>query len=897
MNKLTFLLLLFFLPLCILQTQEAVFKIEKLPSHANSNLVLKVNNNKNWSGVVFFLDHKELGIAKLEDRHWLYDWDTTKYTDGTYTLTAQAEKDQQRYLSQPISIVIDNTAPSLKLLPYVQKNFGIVDFEIESSDETSEVKDILIWIDQKTIGAAKKITDNKYVKTWDIPDQARGYHLLEIEARDTLGNKAKYSEKIRLDRQGPRIQVLAPLAQGPTQGPLVCEAKITDPSGVGNIEFTLKDHPEIACTTWNEKDRWGCKWENLPDGSYQICLVAWDNLGNQTSLDIYTQIDTSPPLISWKKPTERTVISGPIDMEVDVLDDGGILETILEIVETDIPPIPFQRNEYRWRLTWTPPYENEYKVKATTTDLAGNKSSIGLLSILYDTTPPQGNWLDPSREYYSDTFSIKVHAEDNISGIDRVELQIGDQTLQATPEKEGVWEAEIHVENSGVYYLQCILWDKAGNNQVLNPLRIQIDKDPPLGKIEKPNPLLFHDKGQITIYTEDTISGVQQIRLFLNKKEIARQDTPESITTLDIDLHEYTKGEHDFVLEVIDNANNTTYVNSKLWIDREPPKIIPRLQPTELQIGMVKLSLQLQDEPAGIDIKSKPIIVAHIQDREYPFTIESYNETICEAELLITNNHPIGKATVEVRGVQDNLGHTLDSYVVGSFQIKNIGGAWPLLPQNQIHPNMQAYSDNTTPDKSGVWIASIPEAPVYSIEDGKIVEIHQSQTNTPGYIRIQRLRGQQVWGYHHINIGKNQSTQKHWVLGDIVKANNIIGTVSTIPNQENSFLYLELCEWDNGWKQIDDPLKYIEPQNTARTYSPSILWYAQKQYENVNPVAQYSIPKSIRFQTQPQKRYSFKDFLLIMYFFIVIGVIYIHLIFKKHHKFNIRMKLKNKNYS
>jgi len=120
-NKLTFLLLLFFLPLCILQTQEAVFKIEKLPSHANSNLVLKVNNNKNWSGVVFFLDHKELGIAKLEDRHWLYDWDTTKYTDGTYTLTAQAEKDQQRYLSQPISIVIDNTAPSLKLLPYVQK--------------------------------------------------------------------------------------------------------------------------------------------------------------------------------------------------------------------------------------------------------------------------------------------------------------------------------------------------------------------------------------------------------------------------------------------------------------------------------------------------------------------------------------------------------------------------------------------------------------------------------------------------------------------------------------------------------------------------------------------------------------------------------------------------------
>ena len=62
-------------------------------------------------------------------------------------------------------------------------------------------------------------------------------------------------------------------------------------------------------------------------------------------------------------------------------------------------------------------------------------------------------------------------------------------------------------------------------------------------------------------------------------------------------------------------------------------------------------------------------------------------------------------------------------------------------------------------------------APVYSIEDGKIVEIHQSQTNTHGYIHP-KIVGQQVGSYHHINIGKIKA-HKNIGFGDIVKAYSI----------------------------------------------------------------------------------------------------------------------------
>lgn len=461
------LFLLFFtigMYLPFLQAEEIVFSVEEIENPCHGNIAIRVSNEQKWDNIIFFIDSKELGTATLDGKMWTYLWKTTEALDGEYKITAQASKNGQRYLSKSCSAIVDNTPPTLIIRPPKQVNTGLVTFEVEATDEIAQVLEVLFWLDQKMLGIGKASPNNIYTKSWRIPEGDRGYHLLEVECRDKLGNRIQKSEKIRLDRQGPRIQVLAPLAQGPTQGPLMCEAKISDISDIGHVEFTLKNHEDANCTTWHEQDRWGCKWDNLPDGMYQISVIAWDTLGNRTNLEIYTQIDTIAPLISWRTPSERVITCKPIDMEVDILDDGGILNTSLQMV--DMPQqqqqYAFQRNEYRWQLSWTPPCEGEHRVRAITKDVAGNINATGLLNIVYDTTAPQGKWLDETKVYYTSDFHVKIHAEDELSGIDRVEFLLGETSLGASLiyETEGIWDTQVHIDKSGVYYLQCVIWVK-----------------------------------------------------------------------------------------------------------------------------------------------------------------------------------------------------------------------------------------------------------------------------------------------------------------------------------------------------------------------------------------------------------------------------------------------------
>lgn len=427
--------------------------------------------------------------------------------------------------------------------------------------------------------------------------------------------------------------------------------------------------------------------------------------------------------------------------------------------------------------------------------------------------------------------------------------------------------------------------------------------------IQSPERLLFSDYGTIVVSTEDTYSGVDKIRVLIDKKEVAcyerlyniesnesnkeiwhnahihsdnSENTAPNNTTekecyIQIDCSELEVGEHQAIIIITDRAENKTTIQESLWIDREAPNITASLSPTSLQIGMVILRLQLQDEPAGIDIESLPNITARLDGKEYTFQIISYTQNDCDAELLITNNHPLGTATVEISGIRDTLGHTIDNKVIGNFTIKDIGGNWPLMPQNQVHSVINAYTDNVDIEHGGVWIATNAQAPVFAIEDGEIVEMVQSKKNIPGYVLIQRLRGELVWGYHHIVLGINPNTKRPWNIGDIVHAGDSLGIVSNIEGEETSYLYLELCQWDNetGWQQKLCPLDYITPINKERTFSPKILWKTEKQYKNLARTFQFRVPRNIRYQEQPIPKYKFLDFFFILYLLISIGVIYV----------------------
>lgn len=376
------------------------------------------------------------------------------------------------------------------------------------------------------------------------------------------------------------------------------------------------------------------------------------------------------------------------------------------------------------------------------------------------------------------------------------------------------WKATVNIKQSGKHTLGAMVIDKAGNKSRILDEILLVDKKSPSITLQEKGQIIFGEKSHVRFQVKDSISKVISVTASINYRNVATQKNPSENCQLTWDNSSFGEGKYDFILEAVDSAGNVATLKRNVLIDRTPPKVSGNLNRNSIQIGRIEVSLLIEDKPSGVDYSLKPKIYMDLHGKTYPFSVGNFQGSTLRGKIEITRKHPEGDARVYIEGIKDLAGHETKKILLASFTIKGAGGSWPIAKAG-VKEIFGVYTKGIDQTASGIWIASEPDKPVRSIEDGKVVEVFVSKNRKRGYILVKRLRGDLVWGYYNLQVAKNpsftrNSKRKFWNVGDIISAGEVIGHVAPVAKQSKSYLYLTLLTWKNeNWVPIDSPIKYL----------------------------------------------------------------------------------------
>ncbi|MBU1558155.1 Ig-like domain repeat protein, partial [Patescibacteria group bacterium] len=583
-----FIVFVLFFPYIFAQKQDIKILINLDKRVVNQKTPIEASISSKVDKAIILINEKPTGDLILKNGKWMYVLDTDSLLDGTHKIQVKAVLAKKEYLSPVVSIIVDKTPPDVHFKNLIQQKDKLVKFYATATDKIAGIDKLEFIINQKSIGFAKKIKDT-YELEWKIPENSRGYHLFGIQAFDKAGNTKKITEKIRLDLQGPRIKVLAPLAQGPLREFLTCEVDVSDPADVAHVDFILKEIPDKKGILWQTKSKWGCKWDKLKDGKYKIIVTANDKLGNSNSVEIYAEIDQTPPIIEWISPEQKFISNKPIEVKINVIDDSNILD--VKLLSNNSKPIALAKKGDLWFLNYIPQKQGKDSIRIKAKDIAGNTSESSPVEIIYDISPPKGRLVYPKIAYFSKPFNAKVIASDDISEISKIEFIVDNKKHILAKKTKNGWEASINIANSGNHTLGAMIFDSAANKARIADQLLKVDKEPPVITYEKSNKISFSVKGHIKLSVKDKISKVVEVLAFIGDRTVSTKTNPPENFELEWDNSSFREGKYNLSIQAKDSAENVSAIDIAILIDRTPPKVSGSLNRNSIQIGRIEASL------------------------------------------------------------------------------------------------------------------------------------------------------------------------------------------------------------------------------------------------------------------------------------------------------------------
>lgn len=259
-----------------------------------------------------------------------------------------------------------------------------------------------------------------WTATWPLPASDRVTRTLRITATDFLGNASWITREAVIDRRGPMITWISPIAgavftQAQLPTPVVISGTASDASGVQEIRV-LTDTESLA--SW-DGSTWQASWSLPPDQdwvTYTLRVTATDGVGNSSTVTRAVGVDTwapEVPLLFSRVPTNtwtRLPDGLPITWTA-VSDNAGVW------YEVQLSGDASDSQLTRTTAMTFPVGSGIYTVTLGTQDGWGNRrsatSQIGPFKV--DNTPPSVSLDLPATAYR--TFPVTMTASDNHSGI------------------------------------------------------------------------------------------------------------------------------------------------------------------------------------------------------------------------------------------------------------------------------------------------------------------------------------------------------------------------------------------------------------------------------------------------------------------------------------------------
>jgi hypothetical protein len=386
--------------------------------------------------------------------YYEYQTDTTLFTDGLHTLSAEATDYAQNSESDSLAtgFYSDNNAPSLVI--YSPLNNELVSgsnvfLDVDSEDPGSFVPTVQYRIDS---GAWTTLPGSEvlgWAVSWDSFSVSDGPHTVSYRSFDSFGHEISQSISITVDNVIPTVLVMAPQPMEYVSGTYTFLVQAQDIVEITSVHVTI-DSVDYPCNYNSVKDLWEIALVSdlFPDGTYQITATAEDNVPahTQTTSAYSFNIDNNAPTLSIYRPGESSLVYGSsVPIEVNSTDPGTFTPTVSYRIDSGAWVTMVGTEGLGWTVAWdsTSVSNGLHTISVRSADPAGNTVFEGV-TVTVDNDSPTVSVVNPSEfEYTKGMYKFSAYAFDEIA-LENVYISIATFDFQASLNSEsGLWEVEI----------------------------------------------------------------------------------------------------------------------------------------------------------------------------------------------------------------------------------------------------------------------------------------------------------------------------------------------------------------------------------------------------------------------------------------------------------------------
>ncbi len=318
--------------------------------------------------------------ATVPSSPYVYSWDTSGLTAGSYTLMTKAY-DAAGNIGQSQSVTVnvanDLTAPTVSLTSPGNNMTvsGSVNIAANASDNVG-VSRVEFYLNNVLLSATNM---SPYAYAWNSKNVANGVYTLTAKAYDAAGNlglSQALTINVSNDLTAPSVSLASPLSGSTVSGTVTVTANASDNVGVSKVEFYRNNVLQAAVATAPYSYNWDTK--TVTNGSYTLTAKAYDAAGNVTvsqssSVNVSNAVpDTIAPTVSITSPSTNTTVSGTVTISASASDNVGVTKVNVYVggqLMTSLTTAPYN---YAWDTTKMT-NNSVYAVTAIAYDAAGNQ--------------------------------------------------------------------------------------------------------------------------------------------------------------------------------------------------------------------------------------------------------------------------------------------------------------------------------------------------------------------------------------------------------------------------------------------------------------------------------------------------------------------------------------------
>jgi len=416
-----------------------------------------------------------------------------------------------------------------------------------------------------------------------------GWYEITIYALDNLGHGDNVSIYVYVDYKPPYIAI-----EYPIDGEIYDTTSITiswraydNESGILETHILVNGTLEgiVNGTVFTYTVKFDA------DGWYIITLVAYDRARNTQRASVYIGVDAYPPIVEYIFPSNHTATN-----------NDTLLVYVAAYDAMGMSYVQFEFDGSLIKIDYDPPYdvaldlssENEGRhiINVTLSDMSGHIRTL-ILIIYIDRTPPRIS----VSGIYNDSIvvgivDVEVSIEENL-WLESVVVDIDGQVIHNTTSEEFIIKLDTLTLSDGVHILTIHAIDRAGNEDTTR-LRIIIDNNPPEVELISPtNNSWASYNATLRMYVYDATSV--NLTIYIDEDLYTNLVIESNYSEISIDFSTVREGQHQIILLLKDEANNTKRLAINITVDKTPPIITPETYEINASNLPIEFSVDISD--------------------------------------------------------------------------------------------------------------------------------------------------------------------------------------------------------------------------------------------------------------------------------------------------------------